>query len=506
MLDLLWQEARAVLDEEVNRLPDRYRVAFVLCQIEGRTIKGAAQLLSCPPATVGTRLARARALLHRRLAHRGFNLTALIASQNAKAALPAALLDSTVRAALLGTATRAVAAGVISANVAFLTRGVLPTMSLTRWLFATALVLPLCLFGGGNAFVPHQAQAVEPGETHAQPTLSRLESPAEDRDPVVILKWKFEKDKPFYQELTTETKQTMSVMAKDIIQTQTQTFVFRWTPLGRDMDGNWVLTQKIEAVKMDIEIGGQKISFDSTKAGNTPTSLWDFYKTLVGAEFHVTLNQELTVQKVEGREALSAKIASTSPATVTLLPQLLSSYAMNQLTDTSFAVFHDKPVRKGDSWTTKTKLDMGQIGDYETRYKYIYEGQQDKRHRIKVKSTVEVQPGENDRRLRFKIEDKKLKGEGEGTIDFDSRRGCITCQELILRVEGQVTFNDGSTTANLRQWQKATVRTTDEDPTIRTSPKDDASAELERLRKENEQLRRQLRAVEEALQQTKPKD
>jgi hypothetical protein len=74
-----------------------------------------------------------------------------------------------------------------------------------------------------------------------------------------------------------------------------------------------------------------------------------------------------------------------------------------------------------------------------------------------------------------------------------------------LRLEGKVTITSG-TVANMRQWQKSTVRTTDEDPTKRTGPKDDARAELERLRKENEQLRRQLRAVEEALQQTKPKD
>src|SRR5436309_1374456 len=43
-------------------------------------------------------------------------------------------------------------------------------------------------------------------------------------DDAVDLKWKFDKDKTFYQEMTTETKQTMKVMGMDITQNQKQTF------------------------------------------------------------------------------------------------------------------------------------------------------------------------------------------------------------------------------------------------------------------------------------------
>src|SRR5687768_15860630 len=47
----------------------------------------------------------------------------------------------------------------------------------------------------------------------------------------VALKWKFEKDKVFYQKLTTDTKQTMKVMNNDVNQTQKQIFYFSWKPL-----------------------------------------------------------------------------------------------------------------------------------------------------------------------------------------------------------------------------------------------------------------------------------
>src|SRR5438105_2462164 len=61
----------------------------------------------------------------------------------------------------------------------------------------------------------------------------------------VNLSWKFEKDKTFYQEMTTETKQTMKVMGTDVNQTQKQTFIYSWTPVEQDKDKNWVVKQKI---------------------------------------------------------------------------------------------------------------------------------------------------------------------------------------------------------------------------------------------------------------------
>src|SRR5262249_932116 len=74
--DLIWRDLRPVLDEEVSRLPRKYRVPFVLCYVEGKTSEQAARILGCPQGTVFSRPAWARAHLRRRLSRRGLALAA----------------------------------------------------------------------------------------------------------------------------------------------------------------------------------------------------------------------------------------------------------------------------------------------------------------------------------------------------------------------------------------------------------------------------------------------
>jgi RNA polymerase sigma factor (sigma-70 family) len=188
-------DLRDLLDREMERLPDRYRAAVVLCDLGGASGQEAALHLGLPAGTVASRLARGRALLAKRLARHGLAVTgaavAGVVSQEAAAGVPAALVASTIKAASLFAAGRAVTAGVISAQVAALAEGVLRTMLLGK-LKVAAVVLVVCALGAGvGASLLHgqtrpaepataQAPADERGFRRADPRPRAVGKPKED--------------------------------------------------------------------------------------------------------------------------------------------------------------------------------------------------------------------------------------------------------------------------------------------------------------------------------------
>ncbi len=492
---LFCRELRSALDEEVGRLPEKYRTAFELCELEGRTAEAVGRALGCPRATVATRLARARVLLRRRLARRGFE-PAMSSVSPPSAALPAALVDSAVRAVRFGTAEKAVAAGVVSARAATLAQGALTTMSVTKLILVTAFVLTLSLFG---AVVLHQARGVEPPQT-GRP----VAPPLATKEPAVVLRWRFEKDQPFEQELTTTTSQDMTIQDNKVNQTQAQTFYFRWTPF-REARGDWLLQEKILGVKMDLDIGGNKIQFDSSKGDDKAGPLSEFYKGLVGSELWVTLDMDAKVSKVEGGEELAKKLSADNPSIAEHVRQVLSDDALRQMAEMGFAALPTEPVKPGDSWTRKSTTNMV-AGRIQTTTKYTYLGREGKLDKIAVEGTGKLLEPVKDEKLPFKITKTKLRIDEVGTLLFDRDKGRVASLELTQTLAGKLTLIIGGqeTEAELAQVQKVVLKTTDaksakvvwiED----TREIERLRVENERLRVENERLRRQLKAVEDAL-------
>lgn len=70
----------AALDAELAHLPDKYRDAVVLCELDGRSLKEAAGAVGVPVGTLASRLARGRQMLAERLRAKGFSITAAAVS------------------------------------------------------------------------------------------------------------------------------------------------------------------------------------------------------------------------------------------------------------------------------------------------------------------------------------------------------------------------------------------------------------------------------------------
>ena len=120
-----WDDRDAILHEELVRLPEKYRTAVVLCDLEGLTQEQAARQLGWPDGTVRSRLARGRERLRERLTRRGMAPAVVLAGQRPLIDLTSvALVQSTVQGALRHVPGQALgsmaAAGVVPAAVATL--------------------------------------------------------------------------------------------------------------------------------------------------------------------------------------------------------------------------------------------------------------------------------------------------------------------------------------------------------------------------------------------------
>jgi RNA polymerase sigma factor (sigma-70 family) len=178
------REARAVVLEELNRLPEKLRSPLVLCYLEGKSQSQAAQQAGWSFSTLKRRLRQGLKLMQGRLQRRGLTLGAVVSfglEDDLRLAAPA-LLEATTRA---GALFRAGPAAGARPGAAALAEGLLKTMSWGRARSLAALLLAAVL-GLGGGLLAYRALAKESPEQPGRPA-EKVSAPLRPHLPLAML-------------------------------------------------------------------------------------------------------------------------------------------------------------------------------------------------------------------------------------------------------------------------------------------------------------------------------
>jgi RNA polymerase sigma factor (sigma-70 family) len=172
------QELSVLLEDELHGLPDRYRLPFLLCHVDGQTRDQAARRLGWSLRTLHRRLEKGRELLRRRLTRRGVTLTAALGAagvpSSTTAATPGLLGPASVKAVTTFLPGTPAASAGVSVRAVALAEGELKKMTLAKITLATLLVLTI---GGLTAGAGLLARHVLATDTPEAPPQARAEPP-----------------------------------------------------------------------------------------------------------------------------------------------------------------------------------------------------------------------------------------------------------------------------------------------------------------------------------------
>jgi RNA polymerase sigma factor (sigma-70 family) len=182
--DVSWREFGQILDEELERLPEKYRAPLLLCYLEGKTQDEAARQLGWTPGTLRGRLDRGREHLRRRLTQRGvtfsLGLCATLLAQKTAAAVPPSRATTIIHAATECMSSQATSAGGISPQAAALAEGAMQAMFLTKLKCTLVLVLLVSMLGAGAGVLTHQALA---DKAESAPKIDAQKVPVTEKKP-----------------------------------------------------------------------------------------------------------------------------------------------------------------------------------------------------------------------------------------------------------------------------------------------------------------------------------
>ncbi len=259
----------------------------------------------------------------------------------------------------------------------------------------------------------------------------------------------------------------MKVMQQDVKQDQEQVSTWHMQPQAMMPNGDWLIRMRLVGIRMNIDIGGNKIVYDSQKKSATSTIGFCFDQ-LLNADFKTTVQPDGTIRRMQGVDELLKTIleGSSSPA---MMKSILTEEGMKKSIAPLVDYLPSQPVRIGDRWTRREMLDLGPIGQYVTNYSYTLKATSAQTLEIHSTSSLKYAPPGAAQKgdLPFVIQSATMrKGHGEGRIVFDRIQGRLreSTQRLTFAVTLGIEVGGMVTIVDVDQVQTARVRTMSDNP------------------------------------------
>lgn len=296
----------------------------------------------------------------------------------------------------------------------------------------------------------------------------------------VSLGWKFVVTKTFYQEARTHLKLTTTIENKVVAESKLETLVISWTPVGQNAKGCWLLDGAIESMRVESDLGGRKVSFDSKTDSNPEGDVEKVFKGMVGAQFRVTLGPNMEILGIDGATNFEKNVLQLKQ----ILPgqdKLFSGKLfLEQLTTSLLPPMPTVKVGKGYEWKREIQMEMGPLGKCKSVNRYIYDGNEGKYSRVRLELIQDYRvPDElvmGETRMHIKqCTLKTLRGVGTVLVDRDKHR--VESLEMEGEAKGKLTVDIenaalleagipaiGPVSVDCTQGYKASVRTMDNNP------------------------------------------
>ena len=278
-------------------------------------------------------------------------------------------------------------------------------------------------------------------------TASGLAAPAHSG--AADLAWKFEKGEVLRYEFTQKNARKFETQGQDLESTSTLVLNLTWTVNEVEADGTAKITQTIERVRVDMENGSQRLSYDSkaddpAKANETNDSaetLRKFYSIATTEPYSLTINNRGEVLEAQVPPKLADLIREYQFQPLADTGGVLSSEGIKKIFVQFFPELPEKPVEPGSTWTGSLEVPAGALSLTLTT-KYTLESQESQTAKISgvVDTTIKPRPG-----VPATLEIKSQTSSAE--YAFDTGSGCLDHSSVSQTI--QIEAKQGDRTSQM---------------------------------------------------------